>query len=261
MERCEVCGFAWDAVGPDRGRRRGPGRHRGRGRPARGWCRPARPAADRRPWSPLEYACHVRGRAREPAGPHRPRPGGRRPHPPPDARDPPGRPRALRTRRPGVTARDPVSAGEAFARTLECLPEGRPTDPRLRLAPARRPHHRLGGRPGTPRVPPPSRRHPDRPRGGRAVARRPVPRAGGPDAARLEPWPMLPPTDVDRPAYPPRGHPVGGRLPSWSSRCSSPADPARPRAPPPGWPDRPHHDNHDLAVPPRPAGPPTDQRD
>jgi S-DNA-T family DNA segregation ATPase FtsK/SpoIIIE len=124
VERCEVCGFAWDAIDPvevPTGVRQatsaladllvdhGP-RALERAEPAR--------------WSPVEYGCHVRdvlGNVRDrivlalveddPT-----------PHP------------MFGTARvdlglygrdvPEVTARDLVAAGDLSARTLECLPEG-----------------------------------------------------------------------------------------------------------------------------------------
>ncbi len=124
MERCEVCGFAWDAIVPDE---IAPGvqnstraiadllvDHEARA--------PVRASPDR--WSPVEYGCHVRDvllnvRDRivlalvedDPT-----------PHPMF------GTPRVdlgLYSRDvPGLTARDLVAAGDLFGRTLECLPEG-----------------------------------------------------------------------------------------------------------------------------------------
>ena len=124
MERCEVCGFAWDEVAPTEvvaGIRADTAAaadlleaHAGRAT--------ARP--DEATWSPLEYACHVRDvlanlRDRivmalvvdEPA-----------PHPLF------GTPRVdlglYRLDVPARTAEELVCASEVFARTLECLPEG-----------------------------------------------------------------------------------------------------------------------------------------
>lgn len=124
MEHCEVCGFAWDAIDPDEvaGSVRDATSamadllvdHAGRAL--------GRAAPDR--WSPVEYGCHVRdvlGNVRDrivlalvednPT-----------PHPMF------GTPRVdlgLYARDvPAVTARDLVSAGDLFARTIECLPEG-----------------------------------------------------------------------------------------------------------------------------------------
>ena len=124
MEHCEVCGFAWDAIEPDEvpgGVRDATSAmadllvdHAGR----------ALGRADPDCWSPVEYGCHLRdvlGNVRDrivlalvednPT-----------PHPLY------GTPRVdlgLYARDvPAVTARDLVSAGDLFARTMECLPEG-----------------------------------------------------------------------------------------------------------------------------------------
>ncbi len=122
MERCEVCGFAWDAVDPAEV---APG-VRGAtvamadllvDRPARA---PVRTAPDR--WSPVEYGCHVRDvlvnlRDRIVLALVEDNP---TPHP------------LYGTLRvelglygrdvPETTARDLVVAGDLFARTMVCLP-------------------------------------------------------------------------------------------------------------------------------------------
>lgn len=124
MEHCETCGFAWDALAP--------------GEVADGIRDAASALADLlvdhgpraldrsapERWSPLEYGCHVRDvlfnlrdrivLALVEDDPH--------PH------SMFGTPRVdlgLYGRDvPAVTARDLVAAGDLFARTLACLPEG-----------------------------------------------------------------------------------------------------------------------------------------
>ena len=123
MERCEVCGFAWDAVDPEEvpdGVRAATSAladllvdHGTRALD--------RTAPDR--WSPVEYGCHVRdvltnvrdriilALVEDNPTPHSMF----------------GTPRVdlglYRLDEPAVTARDLVSAGDLFARTMECLPE------------------------------------------------------------------------------------------------------------------------------------------
>ena len=123
MERCEVCGFAWDVIDPDEvaGGVREATSAMADVLVDHAAVAPERAAPDR--WSPVEYGCHVRdvlGNVRDriilalvednPT-----------PHPMF------GTPRVdlgLYARDlPAVTARDLVSAGDLFARTMECLPE------------------------------------------------------------------------------------------------------------------------------------------
>ena len=124
MEQCDVCGFAWDAVDPDE---------------IAGGVRSAtsaladllvdhgaraleRAVPDR--WSPVEYGCHVRDvlynvRDRIVLALVEDNP---TPHPMF------GTPRVdlglYAHDAPAITARDLVSAGDLFARTLGCLSEG-----------------------------------------------------------------------------------------------------------------------------------------
>jgi len=124
MERCEVCGFAWDEVASDEV----PAGVRAAGAALGGLLVDHPEAAGRATaagrWSPLEYGCHVRDVllnlrdrivlalvADDPV-----------PHPMA------GTPRVelgLYARdEPATTARDLVVAADLFARTVECLPAG-----------------------------------------------------------------------------------------------------------------------------------------
>jgi hypothetical protein len=124
MEQCAECGFAWDAIGDEE---IPPGIRRSTMAMAdllveHGGTARARTLPDR--WSALEYGCHVRdvltnvrdrivlALVEENPTPH-PMFGTPRVDLGLYARD-----------TPELTARDLVSAGDLFARTFECLPEG-----------------------------------------------------------------------------------------------------------------------------------------